>query len=355
MEKKHIIIVVTIFITVFILFTIFIIAKHILASKNKFANIPTNYNIVNYVQDIQDWENTNLGGKGISDILVSDNSIIPTFQNSTPPEINQLGFKDCSSAITYYKQNNLNMFVPTDNNKSLVELCPDYLKTTDLTTIQDLSNFNQNISNIVMDIDKTIDAKYKNTDTSKLQNYIKSKYPQMNKNKVFSTDLSGDKLGMISNYYNTKMKNTLNPELQQYTDTIYGNFTIIPNQFVLLNGWNMQILSDTIKFITDNNTVLTYNYTFSDINMGVPYIYIKLGNLTIDETGLTSNYDITKLVTLLENLGFQHGKYVHIANIQGYTYAVKNSNFNTMFLIKKDIGSTTTNLQLFGQILNKVG
>ena len=43
MEKKNITIVISIFITVFILFTIFIIAKHMLASKNKFAIGPMGF------------------------------------------------------------------------------------------------------------------------------------------------------------------------------------------------------------------------------------------------------------------------------------------------------------------------
>ena len=95
-----------------------------------------------------------------------------------------------------------------------------------------------------------------------------------------------------------------------------------------------------INFIYLNTRIISYKFKYSDINPGAEYIYIQLGESSIiDNTVLPENY--TKdLIKLLNELNFRPEIFIHIAKIKDNTYAIKSSDFNTMFLIEEVVASS---------------
>ena len=331
-----------IFLTIIIFFVIAILIyyriKYNTSNRNNFYD--TKYDIVDYISEIQSNESALLKNKiNLANVMLHDtpNS---TSASNPPDALSKYGFKSCESAVAYFKNKNLNIFVPTPEMPTpLAEICSSYLQTTDKANIQDLENLNSTVNKIVNQADKSIDSKLKSTNTSDLLNYMEGRYSELANDPVFNSKKS---IGYIMQFYQKKMNKQLPDNLQLYTSMIYGRFKILPNQFIQLNDWDMEILADTINFIYSNTRIISYKFTYSDINPGAEYIYIHLGDLLIKDKGILLENDINYFIKFLNELNFKPNVFIHIAKINGNTYAVKSSDFNTMFLIEEIVGSTPT-------------
>ena len=350
--------------SIIVLLSLILIALYnfgIFTYRNNFNDITTEFNIVDYIEDVQKIQAQQLANNpSIKDILLSKETT-PNIEYTVPSEIKELGFSSCQDAIQYYKNNNLNMYEHLPDSKDsvklqqpLAQLCSEYLKGNAATQLQDLTDFNENIASIVSDVNKNINGKYAKLNTQNIKNYMESRHPQLATESVFALDKNTGWAplgvhsveealpGKILNFYKNKMNTKLDPNLQMYTNFIYGNYSIIPNQFILLNELDIQILSNVINFNLYGQTIFSYDYSFSDINISTKIIYIYIGELnkfTMSNDVITS-YDLDKIIAFLTELGFKQGKFIHITEVKPLVFAIKTSDFKTMFLIKKNIATT---------------
>jgi hypothetical protein len=310
-------------------------------TKSKFDDTPSNtkYNIINYINEIQANENTMLKGKkSIADIMLHNIPASGITVANLPPELEKYGFKSCESAVDYFKKNNLSMFVETAELPTpLASICASYLQGTDTKNLTDMTTLNSTLTDILTQVNKGLDLKFNAADTNTLLKYMESRYPQLATNPEFSQNKS---IGHILNFYNNKMNQQLPSDLQIYTDMIHGRFQIIPNQFIQLNEWDMEILSNTIYFIYSNTRVVSYKFKYSDINPGAEYIYIQLRRASILDNTVLTEKDTNDFIKFLNDLNFRPGIFIHIAKITNNTYAIKSSDFNTMFLIEEVVASS---------------
>jgi hypothetical protein len=321
-------------------------------SKNNFNNVPTNYNIINYINEVE--ENIqekvdNYNKNKLKNIFLYNTPTNITDNNISPNEVKQLGFSSCADAVQYFKNNNLNMFLQTNElSTPLAEICSQYLATSSKDNINDLQDFNNNLKIITNDINNNLEDQVRNLKPEIIINQIENRNLQFKNDTNFSNDKS---VGFIYNYYQNKMKEQLNPNLIQYTDLIYGNFSIIPNQFIQLNLWDMQILSNQIKFLYLNTPIISYKYKFSNINTGGKFIYIKLLSYNILDNDKLNQFEIHNFISFLNDIGFKPDTFINITTVNNNVYAIKTSSFDTMFLIKEKIDDKRTNYQ-FDTIIN---
>lgn len=322
-------------------------------NKNNFFDIPvkTNYNIINYLNEVQNYQleiqnkNKNID---LAKILLSSQSQSNISFDETPNKIKEYGFESCDQAINYFKNNNLNLFLPTNEIKTpIAEICKSYLSGVNTNNIDNLNNLNNNILNITDDINNNIDNNVLSLKPESMINYLEKRNSQITKDSNFLPDKP---IGFIYNFYNNKMKEKLNPNLIPYTDIIYGNFSIIKNQFIQLNNWNIQILSNQIRFIYINTPILSYPYEFSNINTGANFIYIKLLSQNILSNNILNDYEINNFTSFLNDIGFRPNIFIHITLVNDNVYAIKSSNFDTLFLIKEMSNNNRTNYYLNANI-----
>ena len=329
--NKQLIIIITSIIIYIILNIIYRI--YYTTSKNNFNNIDTKYNLINYIDEVQ---------RNYSPVL-TNNIPINTAVSILPKNINTIndfGFESCNDAINYFKTNNIDLYEQSrEIPKPLAEICSSYLGSAEYD-FKDYQNYNHIISNIINDINNNLDSKLLSSNHILLKNYIENRYPQMLTDKNFTIDKTINNI--LQFYKNNTNKNT-GDNLEKYSRFIYGNFNIIPNQFIQLNSWNIQILSDTINFIYLKTIVLSYNYNIIHINTkkhsndDINFLYIKLGQYKIINIQIIQEYEIDNLIKLLNDLDFKPNKYIYISAIQLNVYAFKTIDFNTMFLIKKNL------------------